>query len=307
MGIWKQRIDESWLKCAGNFSFKIINAKGGSVDPSKKAIAISLKHNKIDSTSIPQIANPKSVGIGAVYTGITRGNLSGFMPNGIGENGKLGTGVYSYILDYYFGPAITDTKKFRFRKNYQFKTHAYNFAYASNNVSYLDNQNNQTNPDIYNSSLNIFKGALGINPTWEDSYYFDVPYYNAFDRTDPKQPTMHILYYYSSPIADVDSGFVSFTNKLYSSKEEDGSTYKMDKITASQSAYAAGYGIGGLEINEIAWKIQGYSFASYDNDPGIGDYVSQTITNYYSGQISNGKLSGKRACLLYTSDAADEL
>ena len=49
MGIWKQRIDESWLKCSGNSSFRVINALGGSGDTSVKATAISLKHIKIDS------------------------------------------------------------------------------------------------------------------------------------------------------------------------------------------------------------------------------------------------------------------
>ena len=310
MGIWKQRIDESWLKCTGNFSFKIINAKGGTLDPSEKAIAISLKHSKIDS-NLPITAIPKW--IDSTYTYV-RNQLTGFMIDGIGENSILGTGVYSYILDYYFGPAITDTKKFRFRKNYQFKTHAYNFAYAAHDVSYLNTTDNQPNQRLYNSSLNIFKGALGINPTWEDSYYFDVPYYKAFDKTDATQPTMYILYYYSSPSTDVDSDFVSFTNKLTSSKEKDETTYRMNKTTASQSVYAAGYGIAGLEINEIGWSIQGYSFASYDNDPGIGDYKNQGVTNSYSGAVSTTfKIPNKKSikqCVFgkgwYYDDATNE-
>ena len=48
MGIWKQRIDESWLKCMGkNSGFKIINASGGTY-PSKVGTALSLKHIKIE-------------------------------------------------------------------------------------------------------------------------------------------------------------------------------------------------------------------------------------------------------------------
>lgn len=289
MGIWKQRIDESWLKCSGNTAFKVINANGGS-SPSANVTAISLKHNKIDSSTVNYRYLPTD-------TTISPNNLSGFMASNIGTNTLLGPGFYSYILDYYFTD-ISSTKKFLAIKNYQFKTHVFNFAYANNRSVvelYLNNNtNSQSNQKLYNSSLNIFKGALGINPTWEDSYYFDVPYYNNFQRSEPKQATMYILYYYSSPKADTDSGFVAFTNKLASSKsaitDNSGTPINYDfglTKSPSQSVYHAGYGIGGLEINEIGWKIQGYSFASYDNDPYIGDYSTPGAgtTNYYSGTL----------------------
>jgi subtilisin-like proprotein convertase family protein len=285
MGIWKQRIDESWLKCSGESSFKIINVKGGTGETSGNAIAISLKHSKIDSTTVSIKKFLPSTNTTYPVT-----QLDGFMSSNIGLNTILGTGVYSYILDYYFGPSINSRKKFSAKKNYQFKTHVYNFAYANNRSvveSYLNNDtNNQPNGRLYNSTLNIFKGALGINPTWEDSYYFDVPYYMNFDRTKSTQTTMYILYYYSSPVADTRSGFVAFTNKLKSSKLSVSSTdVELDK-SSTQSVYQAGYGIGGMEINEIGWKIQGYSFASYDNDPNIGDYTqTQVLTNIYSGEL----------------------
>lgn len=290
MGIWKQRIDESWLKCSGSVKFKIINAVGGS-QPSREVTAISLKHSKIDSTT----SNAQRA-LSSTPIPYSPSVLDGFIPTGIGVNTILGDGFYSYILDYYFGPAINSTKKFTFKKNYQFKTHVYNFAYASNRsaLAYLDEApNNQKNGRLYNSSLNIFKGALGINPTWEDSYYFDVPYYNDFDKTRATTPTMYILYYYSSPKVDTDSSFVSFTNKLKSSKTEvlDGTgtptNYLLSNTSSTQSVYNAGYAIGGMEINEIGWKIQGYSFASYDNDPYIGDYSvpGSGSTNSYSGAI----------------------
>ena len=442
MGIWKQRIDESWLKCMGkNSGFKIINASGGTY-PSKVGTALSLKHIKIDKTK--NFNNPKYIdktypSTTANPNTIPRTDIQGFMIDGVGANTTLDEGTYySYILDYYFGPSITDTKKFSFRKNYQFKTHTYNFAYVdyrldiepylNSNTSQVGNSNlrvqidftntgnileipgitidltsnylitntfaltsiriqpatgyesvpyilerelngviwntitqkqgdtytdfrtdndrnkhtffitvsqefkftatlqiygiwkgNRTatfakqsivgdtsisnmsgNGNLYYSYLNIFKNALGINPTWEDSYYFDVPYYKRLDIYDKTLPTMHILYYYSSPSTDAESGFVSFTNKLRSSKKEKSpstnpATYTMDRISASQSVYAAGYGIAGFEINEIGWKIQGYSFASYDNDPGVGDYENQKIINYYSGQISSeNKIPNKR-------------
>ena len=115
---------------------------------------------------------------------------------------------------------------------------------------------------------------------------------------------MYILYYYSSPKVDTDSGFVAFTNKLVSSKSAilnpAGTPTSYDfGITKSptNSVYQAGYGIGGMEINEIGWKIQGYSFVSYDNDPYIGEYSSTTVaaTNSYSGPLVNKlpPLSGK--------------
>jgi subtilisin-like proprotein convertase family protein len=291
MGIWKQRIDESWLKCTGSSGFRIINALGGS-SPGGTASAISLKHTKIDTTTnnvlrfLPTTAQTYGVS-----------DLDGFMNNGIGSNTILGNEIYSYIIDYYFG-SITETKSFSFRKNYQFKTHVYNFAYAANRSTveqYLNvSTNNQPNGRLYNSSLNIFKGALGINPTWEDTYYFDVPYYRNFDRSKLTTPTMYILYYYSNPKEDVESGFVSFTNKLTLSKDVTStdssgnpSQYSLGgpNTIATQSVYQAGYGIGGVEINEIGWKIQGYSFASYDNDPYLGDYDSPGVTNSYSGPL----------------------
>ena len=282
MGIWKQRIDESWLKAS--LKFRIINIDGVT---SRLATAISLKHQKIDRAKdnlpeqrfLPTVTVPYSIA-----------QLDGFMSNNIGTNTILGDGIYSYILDYYFGPSITSTKKFSFKKNYQFKTHVYNFAYAANRTtveSYLNTPAYQpANGRLYYSYLNIFKGALGINPTWEDSYYFDVPYYKSFDKSDPKQPTTYVLYYYSSPKVDTDSEFISLTNKIYSSKKINASGgYDLGVSTGiSQSVYQATYGIGGLEINEIGWKLQGYSFASYDNDPGAGDY-SLGLTNSYSGNI----------------------
>jgi hypothetical protein len=212
MGIWKQRIDESWLKCSGNSSFKVINALGGSGDTWVKATAISLKHVKIDSDTKtkPRVFPTSSLSYDPV-------EIDGFIANGIGSNTLLGNDVYSYIIDYYFGPSINSLKTFSFKKNYQFKTHVYNFAYAKNR-SVVDTYLNadtflQPNGRLYSSSLSIFKGALGINPTWEDPYYFDVPYYKDY-QTTAKTPTMYILYYYSSPKEDVDSGFVSFTNNL---------------------------------------------------------------------------------------------
>ena len=312
MGIWKQRIDESWLKCTGSSGFRIINTLGGTEG---SATAISLKHTKIDTTTpivdrfLPSTAKTFATNL-----------IEGLMTSDIGTNSLLGEGVYSYILDYYFGPSINSTNSFSSKKNYQFKTHVYNFAYAANRSTveaYLNTTaNNQSNGRLYNSSLNIFKGALGINPTWEDNYYFDVPYYINFDKAKATTPTMYILYYYSSPKEDVDSGFVSFTNKLKSSKtvilDDDGNTtgyYSLGgsilETSPTQSVYHAGYAIGGLEINEIGWKIQGYSFASYDNDPYIGDYSTCNpsnpsgagATNSYSGAIntSNNTLPNKLA------------
>ena len=173
MGIWKQRIDESWLKCSGSSSFKIINVdgsnQGGNNETWTKATAISLKHTKIDSL-IGSISNP--VVFPASSISYTPTQIDGFMANGIGSNTLLGNDVYSYIIDYYFGPSINSTRSFSFKKNYQFKTHVYNFAYAKNR-SVVDTYLNadtflQPNGRLYSSSLSIFKGALGINPTWED-------------------------------------------------------------------------------------------------------------------------------------------
>ena len=305
MGIWKQRIDESWLKCSGNTTFRVINVRGGAGDTSVTTTAISLKHSKIDNQT------PASLYVPSGSTGLTPNVLTGFMTSDIGTNTLLGSGVYSYILDYYFGPSINSTKKFLSTKNYQFKTHVYNFAYANNRTTvelYLNTiANKHPNGGVYNSSLNIFKGALGINPTWEDSYYFDVPYYKDFNRGSTLQPTMYILYYYSSPKVDTDSGYIALTNKLLSSKTAnlDGSgtptsysfgtniVNSLGNVSPTQSVYNAGYGIGGVEINEIGWKIQGYSFASYDNDPWIGDYPAietssaAGLTNSYTGKFTS--------------------
>lgn len=300
MGIWKQRIDESWLKCSGNSSFRVINALGGSGDTSVKATAISLKHIKIDSDTKTK---PRVFPTSLLSYATTE--IDGFIANGIGTNTLLGNDIYSYIIDYYFGPAINSLKTFSFKKNYQFKTHVYNFAYAKNRSdvdTYLNSDAFlQSNGRLYSSSLSIFKGALGINPTWEDPYYFDVPYYKDY-QTTAKTPTMYILYYYSSPKEDVNSGFLAYTNKLKSSKVEvinssgEVTGYNLGGSSpnvATQSVYQAGYGIGGMEINEIGWKLQGYSYVSYDNDPYIGDYSTLTsaATNSYSGAI-DVKISG---------------
>lgn len=292
MGIWKQRIDESWLKCSGSSGFRIINAFGGS-SPEGKATAISLKHTKIDGTTVDV-----NRFLPSTEQNYLPSQIDGFITTDIGSNTILGNGIYSYILDYYFGPAINSTKRFSSKKNYQFKTHVYNFAYAANRSTieaYLNTStNNQYNGRLYNSALNVYKGALGINPTWEDSYYFDIPYYMAFDRSRSTTPTMYILYYYSSPKEDVDSGFVAFTNKLKLSKKAtlDSSGTPTGYLLgganpATQSVYNAGYGISGLEVNEIGWKMQGYSFVSYDNDPYLGDYSAPGAgaTNSYSGPV----------------------
>ena len=84
MGIWKQRIDESWLKC--QHKFRIVNAKGGT-SPSADATAISLKHNKIDESTFLIGINPVSYRF--IPTNPPINNLpsrSGFMQAGIGEN-----------------------------------------------------------------------------------------------------------------------------------------------------------------------------------------------------------------------------
>ena len=286
MGIWKQRIDESWLRGSG---FRIINVAGGSGDTSGIATAITLKHTKIDSIGFAgnvSGSNPRF--ISTATNGLTDA-LDGLMIGGIGTNTLMGSGIYSYILDYYFGPSITDTRSFSFKKNYQFKTHVYNFAYANNRSTvdaYLNiSTNHQSNKRLYNSTLKTFKGALGINPTWEDSYYFDVPYYSTFINTSDLHTTMYILYYYSSPKVDTNSVSVAFTNTLKSSKILTSTGWDMSPTLATQSVYQVGYGIGGMEINEIGWKMQGYSFVSYDNDPNIGDYAKQGMTNSYSGPL----------------------
>ena len=287
MGIWKQRIDESWLRGS---NYRVINANGGADInvASVQATAITLKHSKIDGSS--SLPNPRF--LTTTPNIFTTGQLEGLMQEGIGTNTLLGSGIYSYIIDYYFG-SITDTKKFTFRKNYQFKTHVYNFAFAKNSTtgtlnSYVNSSLNfQGNRSLYNSSLNTFKGALGINPTWEDTYYFDVPYYDNYNHLSTLQPSMYILYYYSSPKEDTNTGVVAFTNKLVSSKTATNTQdqWSSSSTSATQSVYQAGYGIGGLEVNEIGWKIQGYSFVSYDNDPYLGDYSKPGVTNSYSGPL----------------------
>ncbi len=105
MGIWKQRIDESWLQGS---NFNVINVRGGSSDMSS-VTAISLKHIKIDSTTLN--ANPRF--LTSTPNPFTTAELDGLMVGGIGinttTNTLMGTSstIYSYILDYFFGP-LTD-------------------------------------------------------------------------------------------------------------------------------------------------------------------------------------------------------
>ena len=69
------------------------NTLGGSGDTSKPATAISLKHTKIDTTTVNALRYlPTTTQI------YTPNQLDGFMNNGIGSNTLLGSGVYSYIL-----------------------------------------------------------------------------------------------------------------------------------------------------------------------------------------------------------------
>jgi len=262
MGIWRQRIEGSWLKCTGNNRFRIINLKGGTT-MDNFITAVSLKHSAVDS----------------------------LISSGIGDTGN---GTFSYPIDYYFGPSITDTKLFNTKKNYQFKTHVINFAYMDDSVrdslNYdlrLDTQDSgvvQPNSNLYNSELDCFKGSLGIDTSWGDLHFFNPPYYKSFATTPMSDltPTTHLLYYYSSPSEDTESGYVTFTNKL--------------KENATQSISQSTYGISGVEINEIGWKIQGYSFVSYDNNPSINDIEGFGITNSYSGDgLPNSRVPLKYA------------
>ena len=297
MGIWRQRIEGTWLKSSSGKNFRIMNLKGGSTMDDTISV-VSLKHNYIDFAFSNNTANYGEK--------ILQSKMGGIMYDGIGLNEKYGTDVYSYIIDYYFGPAITSTKNFIATKNYQFKTHVINFAYADNRaelnsilrINTEDSGVVQPNTKLYNSELNCFKGSLGINPSWEDAYFFDPPYYSNFE-VSPKNsltPTTVILYYYSTPKEDTESKFFSYTNKLKkSSARKPGTDPSFYKI-GTQSVYQATYGISGAEINETGWKIQGYSQFSYDNDPGVGDYVNigAGVTNSYSGPVTNKKLQSKR-------------
>lgn len=284
MGIWRQRIEGSWLKTTGSNKFRIVNLNGGST-MNNFATVVTLKHKSIDyslSNNTGDYNSPST-------------QLSGFMYNNIGQNSILGTDVYSYIMDYYFGPSITSTKRFSAKKNYQFKTHVINFAYVENrdplNTDLHLNTNQagviQTLSTLYNSELNCFKGSLGVNPSWEDLHFFDVPFFKDFSTVPMSEntPTTFILYYYSSPNTDVDSGLFSYTNKLKKSTPN-------GVKNGTQSVYQSTYGISGLEINETNWKIQGYSFVSYDNNPCIGDYTIG-LTNSYSGNIIDNDIPNK--------------
>jgi len=298
MGIWRQRIEGTWLRCTGLKKFRIMNLNGGTTMDDEITV-VSLKHKYIDFSYTNNTADYNNL--------ILQSNMSGVMYNDVGLNIDYGTDVYSYIIDYYFGPAITSTKSFIATKNYQFKTHVVNFAYvddrakleANLRINTTDSGVVQKNLKLYNSELNCFKGSLGINPSWEDTYFFDPPYYSKNFDTNPKNPltpTTVILYYYSTPKEDTDSKFFSYTNKLKKSSlrvggNTTGSFYKI----GTQSVYQATYGISGVEVNETGWKIQGYSPFSYDNDPSVGDYSSgMGITNSYSGVITNNKLQNKR-------------
>jgi subtilisin-like proprotein convertase family protein len=294
MGIWRQRIEGSWLKCNARTittngttvkdGFRIVNLNGGSTMNSF-ATVVTLKHKSIDYSLSNNTGD----------YGFTSPSPNGLMYGDIGQNSILGTDVYSYIMDYYFGPSITSTKRFSAKKNYQFKTHVINFAYVENRGPLNDdlhlNSNQagviQTLSTLYNSELNCFKGSLGVNPSWEDLHFFDVPFFKDFSTVPMSEntPTTFILYYYSSPNTDVDSGLFSYTNKL---KKSSPAGFK----NGTQSVYQSTYGISGLEINETNWKIQGYSFVSYDNNPCIGDYTIG-LTNSYSGNIIDNDIPNK--------------
>jgi subtilisin-like proprotein convertase family protein len=330
MGIWKQRIEGSWVRCNGGQNFSIANLNGS---PKEKVVtAISLKHKSIDLAltgntgieayeSSPGFKNLSDLG------GVIDNSYSGFIYDNIGGSGV--TGEFSYIIDYYYD-SITSTKSFSSKKNYQFKTHVLNYAYikrpTSTTYKKISSSFYTTDPDpltikqnngnVYYSNLNIFKGALGINPSWEDLCMFDVPFYKGeinlargneipgshllsedgnFYLQSLSMPTTYTLFYYSSPKNDVNSGFVSFTNKLRASRQEDGVTTK--KI-GTQSVLQAGYGISGVEINEIGWKLQGYSFVAYDNKPDIG-IKSVGITSSYSYYDNNvAKRAPLKKCVL---------
>ena len=279
MGIWRQRIEGSWLRCLNNYKFRIINLKGGNL-MNDFINVVSLKHESIDY----------SLSINTADYGTTNTPApTGLVYDGIGD---IGNGTFSYPIDYYFGPSINDTKSFNKSKNYQFKTHVINFAYMddslrtdlNNNVHLNTNTAIQPNPKLYNSELNCHNESLGIDPSWGDLHFLKPPYYNSNSfSTNPMSeftPTTHILYYYSSPTNDTESGYVTYTNRLKPSNNN-------NKKDGTQSVYQATYGISGVEINEIGWKIQGYSFVSYDNNPSIGNIGTSGsngfgITNSYS-------------------------
>ena len=312
MGIWKQRIEGSWVRCSGNQRFSISNLSGSPKE--KAAVAISLKHKSID-LALTGGANLNSPDLSSGF-----GNLSDFDSNNVNQQGYIyeGLGVSggyaSYIIDYFYD-SITSTKKFLAKKNYQFKTHVLNYAKIEYAGAYSPAQGSnifggpgytvrQSNGNVYYSSMNIFRGALGINPTWEDPHYFDVPYYKGtgvggvgsrdtglYNPSSAKMPSMYTLYYYSSPKSDVDSGFVSYTNRLKPSSE-------FAIKSGTQSVLQAGYGITGVEINEIGWKLQGYSFVSYDNKPDLG-INGAGPTNSYSYWTSGSTPRPVRTPLKY--------
>jgi len=297
MGIWKQRIEGSWVRCTGDQKFSISNLNGSAKE--KAAVAISLKHKAIDlaltgSANADQpSASPGFGNLSDIGESINGAAVTGYIYDGIGQSGTMS----SYIIDYFYD-SITSTKKFYAKKNYQFKTHVLNYANVCHVGPYAPAQGSsiegnptytvkQRNGNVYYSSMNVFRGALGINPTWEDLHYFDVPYYKGqgvggigskdtglYNQSSAKMPSMYTLYYYSSPKSDVESGFVSYTNRLSPSSVG-------KKKSATQSVLQSGYGITGVEINEIGWRLQGYSFASYDNKPDLGE-KSVGLTNSYS-------------------------
>lgn len=304
MGIWRQRIEGSWLKCTGDVKFSILNLNlNSNANVADNLItAVALKHAAIDFS-----ISRSTIDYGQTVKPAER---SGLMYDGVGLNSIFSDPVdnkevYSYEIDYYFGPSITSKKKFAKSKNYQFKTHAVNFAYvedrASLSLASCFGQSlaslafNQPHLKLHNSELNCFKGSLGIEAGWGDLYFFEPPYYASYIKS-PMTPTTTILYYYSSPSEDMESGFFSYTNMLAKSAPDkiDGSGITTVK-EGTKSVYQAGYAIGGVEINETSWKIQGYSFVSYDNDPSTGDYVGIGITNSYSGAVSNRQVPNKKA------------
>jgi hypothetical protein len=171
MGIWRQRIEGTWLKCTSEVKFKIMNLNTAAIS-SDVVTAVSLKHAEIDQAPL----NSKSTIDSGTTTAIISTNKSGVMYDGIGLNTTLGPDCYSYVIDYYYGPSITSTKRFSANKNYQFKTHTVNFLNVENRP-YLYQASNfgqslalpvfaQLHPKLYNSELNCFKGALGIDPSW---------------------------------------------------------------------------------------------------------------------------------------------
>ena len=300
MGIWRQRIEGTWLKCTSEVKFKIMNLNTAAMS-SDFVTAVSLKHASIDQAPLD---SRSTIDFGTANS-IPPANKRGVMYDGIGLNSELGPDSYSYIIDYYYGPSITSTKRFSANKNYQFKTHTVNFLNVENR-SYLYQPSNfgqslavpafaQPHPKLYNSELNCFKGALGIDPSWEDLHFFEPPYYTQYIKS-PYTPTTMILYYYSAPKTDFDSGFFSYTNRLKKSTAD----VFVGGVTASykvgtQSVYQASYAITGVELNEISWKIQGYSFVSYDNNPSVNDYVGIGITNSYSGGVVDQKTPNRKS------------